>query len=367
MKNISELKNILGDFFGWHNARLDCFTRMLLALFSVRSVNLSEVAVAFASKAQVSSRYRRLSRFFKDYELNYDIIAKWIFSLFFTGKKIYLTIDRTNWFWGKAKINILMVAVAYEGVAIPLLWTLLNKAGNASATEHKQALERFTTLFGKSCIEGVLADREFASGKLFNWLNDEQIPFYIRVKEGSIVHIKNKRLGTAEKLFKHLNPKEQGIYPMDVELFGQKLSLAGARSEAGSLMIVATNRRAQNAIAIYLRRWEIETLFSCLKEKGFRFEDTHLTKPKRIEKLMALLAMGFCWAHKVGEWRATRRPIIYKIHRTGVKGRRPQNSYFRYGLDFIREILLSPFPKAVEFRRCLRLLVPEEVIQEVSS
>ena len=47
-----------------------------------------------------------------------------------------------------------------------------------------------------------------------------------------------------------------------------------ARSEQGELMIVVTKRPPQQAIAIYLRRWEIETLFSCLKTRGFCFEST---------------------------------------------------------------------------------------------
>lgn len=365
MKKISELKDILGDFFEWHNARLDCFTRMLLALFSVRTVNLSEIAVAFASKAEVSSRYRRLSRFFKDVKFNYSMISKWIFKLFFSGEKIYLTIDRTNWFWGKAKLNILTLAIAYEGVAIPILWTLLDKAGNATAQEHQEILDRFVTLFGKDVIEGVLADREFGSGHLFEWFNKHKIPFYIRVKGNAIVQIKGKKLCEAARLFTNLNPKEQGIYAMDIELFDQKLFLSGARSESGELMIIATNQAPKNAIAIYLRRWEIETLFSCLKGKGFRFEDTHLVKLERIEKLMALLAIGFCWAHKVGEWKAVQKPIKYKKHSKGInKGLRPQNSYFRYGLDFIREILLSPFAKGVDFRRCLQALRPIKTSQE---
>jgi hypothetical protein len=51
MNKISELKSILGESFAWNKARLDCFARMLLAIFSVRTVNLSEIAVAFASKS----------------------------------------------------------------------------------------------------------------------------------------------------------------------------------------------------------------------------------------------------------------------------------------------------------------------------
>jgi hypothetical protein len=351
MDKTSELKAILGDFLKWNNARLVCFTQMLLALFAVRTVNLRELAVAFSSDALIDSRYKRLKRFFAGFKIDMDIIARWAFKLFFQPtEKLYLTIDRTNWFWGKAKINILTLGVAYEGVAIPLLWNFLDKAGNATAAEHQAILERFVNIFGKECIEGVLADREFASGDLFQWFNRNKIPFYIRIKEDSIVRIKNKDLFKAERIFRELNPKENKVFSMVIELFGQKVSLAGSRSERGELMIVATNKDVHNAIPIYLRRWEVETLFACLKSRGFRFEETHLTKLDRIEKLMALLAIGFCWAHKVGEWKAAKKPIILNKHRDS---RRPQNSYFRYGFDWIRDSVLHITRKQKEFKACL--------------
>ncbi len=133
MDRISELKAILGKKFAWNKARLDCFCRMLLALFKVRTVNLSEIAVGFEGSALVDSRYKRVYRFFRQFEWDYGVLANWIVEQFTLPEKYYVTIDRTNWFWGKGKINILTVAIAYEGIAIPVLWQALDKAGNASA------------------------------------------------------------------------------------------------------------------------------------------------------------------------------------------------------------------------------------------
>ena len=159
MNKVNELKEILAKNFDWHKCRLDCFTRMLLALFRVRTVNLSELAVAFNSRAEVSSRYKRLQRFFREFKIERTAIAKWIIGLFLSNKQVYLTIDRTNWFWGKSKINILLLGIAHEGAAIPVLWKLLDKAGNATAKEHQEVLDDFVKLFGTGCIAGVLGDR----------------------------------------------------------------------------------------------------------------------------------------------------------------------------------------------------------------
>lgn len=352
MDKVSELRSILWQYFDWNKARVDCFTRMVLALITVQTVNLKQIAIAMVSQTDVESRYKRVKRFFSKFEFNYDFIARFIFSIFFSGKKIYLTIDRTNWFLGKAKINIFMLGVAYEGVAIPLLWNLLPKAGNATACEHKAIIQRFVSIFGTENVMGVLADREFGSGKLFSYLNKINMPFYIRIKEGCNVCIKEKKFSTPKKMFSRLNCKQKCEYQMTVWIFGQKIFLSASRSERGELMIIATNKSPKNAIEIYLRRWEIEMLFSCLKGRGFHFEDTRITQLARIEKLVAVLAIAFCWAHRVGEWRAARKPIRLSKHYDST---RPQNSLFRYGLDFIREIIINPFKKAADFKECLKI------------
>ena len=119
-------------------------------------------------------------------------------------------------------------------------------------------------------------------------------------------------------------------------------------------MVVATNQPPKNAIAIYLRRWEVETLFSCLKERGFNFEDTRITQLDRVEKLMGLLTMAVAWVHKIGEWRAIVKPIKLRRYQDGT--RRPQFSYFRYGLDFIRESVLRIHAKFEQFVACLDLI-----------
>ena len=335
----SGLVSSLNGRLGWNKARVTCFVNTLLALFSVRTVNLKEMAIAFQSDAKLSSRYRRLQRFFAMFNMDYSQIARWIFRLYFSDKKkVYLAIDRTNWFWGKQKINIFMLSIAHEGMAIPVFWIMLDKAGNSNFEEQRKLINMFAKEFGVGCIKGILADREFASGKLFSWLNKKEMPFYIRIKEGSSVCIKNKKFTTAKKLFNSLKCKHKSEYKMKIWMYGAKVYLAGSRSERGELMIVATNEKPKNAIAIYLRRWEIETLFQCLKNRGFRFESTHITDVDRLKKLMAVIAIGVAWAHKVGEWKATIKQISWKQFKDQ---KRPEQSYFRYGMDEIREVLLQ--------------------------
>ena len=116
MTHINALRNILGKFLGWNKARLDCFAKMMVALLQVRTVNLREIAIAFESRAQIDSRYKRLKRFFGGFNFNQESLSEWIFKMF-NFQEVYLTVDRTNWLWGKSPINLLVLSVAYEGMA----------------------------------------------------------------------------------------------------------------------------------------------------------------------------------------------------------------------------------------------------------
>lgn len=338
---------------------------MILALITVRTVNLSEIALAFISDATPNSRYKRLNRFFAGFKVDILVIGRWLFKLFFPADKpVYLIIDRTNWYWGKEKINIFMLSIAYEGIAIPVYWILLDKAGSSSAQEQIQLIENFLKGFDNVKIEGLLADREFGNGEFFSWLNKQKIPFYIRIKEDSIVRVKNKKLFSAERLFRHVNPNNHEIYGLMCEVFGAKVYLAASRSERGELMIIVTNAKVKQAIAIYLRRWEIENLFQSLKGRGFRFEETRMAIHERIEKLVAVLAIAFSFAHKTGEWHAEKRPIRMSKQKDGTY--RPRNSFFRYGLDFIRNLLLGPYEKNETFKCLLEYFSSAPIVQEVS-
>ena len=77
---------------------MDCFVGMLMALMTVGTVNLTQPAVFFPSQALISSRYRRIQRFFSRHRLGYNEVASFIMKLFsFIENDYDLSLDRTNW------------------------------------------------------------------------------------------------------------------------------------------------------------------------------------------------------------------------------------------------------------------------------
>ena len=79
-------------------------------------------------------------------------------------------LDRTNWQFGKADLNLLVLGIAYQGIALPLFWTVLDKAGNSNTAERVALLQRSIDVFGVNQIAALLADREFIGEDWFTWL-----------------------------------------------------------------------------------------------------------------------------------------------------------------------------------------------------
>jgi hypothetical protein len=76
MHQITLIRQTLPPHLGWHGARINFLALFLVALFRVKTVNFSELAVGDLGKAQSASHDKRLQRFFSSFELDYYAIAR---------------------------------------------------------------------------------------------------------------------------------------------------------------------------------------------------------------------------------------------------------------------------------------------------
>jgi hypothetical protein len=313
---IRELKAILAEHLPWHGARISFLAQFLLALLKVRSVSLAELATGFGGKAKVDSHYKRLQRFFRSFEIGYDDLARLLVRIGPVGGGPWrLTRDRTNWQFGKADINFLVLGIACHGIALPVFWSVLDKAGNSDTAERIALMERFLKVFGIAQIEALLADREFVGEAWFRWLQKQGIPFHQRLKRNTLVPNGWNRMMRLDVLFGSLKPGACRRLPGRRPVWGSFVHLTALRLDDGDFLFVASSGAPQaEAIDAYADRWQVETLFGCLKSRGFNFEDTHLTDTKRLAKLMGLLALAFAWTYKTGQLLNEQTPILFKKH-----------------------------------------------------
>jgi len=348
MRQINKLEALLQSQFGWHKSRVNCMSLFMISLIKVRTVNLTQIALAMNPHVCAASNYRRLQRFFALFDLDLNAVARFVVALLPVKDNFILTLDRTNWKLGRANINFLVLAVAYKGAAFPVLWSLLDKRGNSHTCERIDLLQRFIELFGKDKIRCLLADREFIGDDWIAWLKREQICFYIRIRSNAQVATPNG-LQRIDRSFEHLKVGQHCCLATTKKIYGQRVRVAGLRL-TDEYLILITNHLPERALLQYKKRWQIETLFGSLKSRGFNFEETQLTHTTRLSKLMGLLTLTFCWAHLVGEWRQQIKPIHFKTHK------RMAYSLFRYGLDYLREILLNIQVKRTQFYKAVEIL-----------
>ena len=239
--------------------------------------------------------------------------------------------------------NILVLAVAYKGVAIPLLWMFLDKRGNSNSHERIGLFKHVLCAFGHDRIHCLTADREFIGTDWLKFLIRQRIRFRLRIKRNTLV---SNPSGTSEmsacRFFIHGRLGHVHILPQPRRVWGMRVYVVGMRI-ANDDLIVITAEAPDTALDDYAQRWEIETLFGCVKSRGFNFEDTHLTHPDRSSKLFGLLTLALCWCLLVGEWQHEHKPLAIKTH-----GRRAK-SVFRHGRDLLRNIMLNLAAKEREF------------------
>jgi hypothetical protein len=339
MNELNTLREKLQPHLRWHGARTLFVAAFIMALFRARTVNLSELSVAFPGRAQAASHYKRQQRFFRGFDLDYGVVARVVVSWMAIPEPWVLAVDRTQWNVGSTTVNILTLGVVHEGIAFPVVWMLLDKQGNSNTDERIDLLERFYELFPTTAIRCLTTDREFV-GRL--WLNylllapDEKrhTPFRMRVRDSEMLN-DGHRQQKIRVTFAHLQPQEQQVLSKRRRLWGRWVYIAATRTKDGELLVVATDTLPQTAIADYALRWSIETLFGLFKSRGFCLEETSLRDPERLKKLFALLALALCWAVKTGQWLNQLKPLRVKAHG------RLEKSVFRYGFDYLRHILLN--------------------------
>jgi len=222
-----------------------------------------------------------------------------------------------------------MLGIVFKNNSFPLFWELLDKGGSSSTRERKALLEKAIKLLGKDRILGLLGDREFIGVHWFRYLISEGIEFHIRVPK----HIKSgsslqKHRRTIEYLFRYCKENVKMDYPKAVCILGFKLYVSAMKSSKGYCVVVS-NKSNLNSLAKYQMRWTIENMFGAFKKRGFNFEDTHMTNPEKIKKLIVMISIAYTWCVLVGLWISESIKIRIKNH-----GRK-QKSIFRYGFDYL--------------------------------
>jgi hypothetical protein len=333
------LSNIIIDHIRLARSRRETLIWLIGSILKAGTVNLNRLAPHIESAAQTASVHRRLERFFNEVELNETEVARLVVSaLALAGKPWHLAMDRTNWQFGKSDLNILVLSVALDDVCVPLFWRVLDKTGNSNAAERIDLMQTYLDAFPDQPVASFTGDREFIGNAWIAWLQAKQIPHFLRLREDmKIFDATHAPIAIAQHAAR-LKPEDRlvlkgwwriGSCENDAS---PPVQIVVLRLKTGELLTIASRSRPTWALAIYRKRWKIETLFAALKTRGFNLEATHMVKAEKISTLMALLAMAASVACKVGLWALGKKRLRQKTHG------RPARSLFAFGLDALRKL-----------------------------
>ena len=217
--------------------------------------------------------------------------------------EIVLTMDRTNWEKRLKYINILSVAVSYKGRAIPLFWIVLNRKGNSSFKHWKhvltpviEGLQQMEWLSDKTII--VVADREFASPKLAEWLkNTYGVEATLRIKASMYTKSDNMPETKIAKLIEMMGKGAQYVLHDQTitrdSTFKMNVVLTWDEKYEEAMVLVTTLDDSLKANKVYGQRFDIESMHKDWKTNAFDLEKTRVTDPKRIETLLIPIAFSY--------------------------------------------------------------------------
>lgn len=342
-QDVNQLSNIINQTLGVHKNNCGTMIDFVLAMQKARTVNLSQM-VNYSQRLgdiKAESIYKSYQRLIHKTQISQGDLAKCIISMYgLEDCKLTLSMDRTNWRYGKSDINFLVLSLCLLGTAIPLYWLELDSRGNSNTEERKNLMQMFLTDFGTDKIDYLVADREFIGNHWFDYLTTNKINFVVRIKSNMLLALKGTSIG-AEMLFKSVS--QGGMIAYQVKIDGVVLQAQATRSNANELVIVVSNNLTEpNLLVVYAKRWRIECLFGQLKTRGFNFEDTHFTIKERVGNLMKMAVISFAVSYLIGLVGARKYPILIKKH-----GRK-QKSFFRHGYDLLIRTLNFGLDKAIK-------------------
>ncbi|SMB85931.1 hypothetical protein [Deinococcus hopiensis] len=222
--------------------QVELLSLMVLALLQAKDVRHAELAARFSGSAQTRSVIRRVERFFDCHPPSPADVARVVLALLPQARPHGFIIDRTNWKHGQTDVNVLMLAVLWRGVAIPLLFELLPHGGSSDTALRQTLMDDALCLLTASQIRVLYADREFVGHDPIQGLAQKGIPICVRLRRDSWI-----AEWPAQDWLGRLQTGFAGLLVEQVEVYGQPMNVVLTYTPDEEALIIASNTGAVTA------------------------------------------------------------------------------------------------------------------------
>jgi hypothetical protein len=333
---------------GLRKTLLNNLSELVAAITLARNVQLAAIGGKLPVDTDQESREQWVRRqLSNDTKGTLELFAPLAKSLLagFVGRSIRLILDPTDL---AADLTIVQLSVAYRGRARPLAWlTVYIKPGTV-----KEAIQ---LLFAevKSWLPTdvrvyLIGDREFHGEDMLTLIQEQTWIPIVRTKgnllieqdDGTQTQVAALAPQPGQRAFYQrvfLTAWGWGPYSLSVARVAQPKR--GAKAD-DPWFIVSTEPAGPPILNLYSVRMWADEMYRDLKSQGFHLEQTRLTHPERIDRLMLALALAYWWVIGRGIW-------VDRLHLRDRVDRQddPACSLFTLGLRWIdRQLELDRLP-----------------------
>jgi len=314
-------------------------TYLVVGLILGRNVQLSKIAEQVNYDHKESSLEARFGRFMNNEHiavtLNYSIFVKLIFAGLDKEQPLVFSIDTTK--TGAACIT-LMISLSYGSRSLPVCWlTFKGRKGHSSQEIQLILLETLKGLIPADFAVILLGDGEFDGAQGVTWLQSQPGWHYVcRSDETTKVYYQDEWVALRDL------PLKSGQ-----ETFFTQLPFTEAH-QVGPLNILAVWHHAEKrhwffitnfdtfkeARHWYRKRFQIETLFSDFKGRGFHFDQCRLKDPARVNRLLMAVSIAYLFVVFWGVQAVSSGDFSLM-----VRTDRFDHSLFTLGLKYIQRLL----------------------------
>ncbi len=340
----TNIESLIPSFHRSHRRNL---ALMVVGMVYAKSVNLPQIA-SYAKPAdiQLESRVQRFERVLKCRKLvpleALKPISKRVLATLSKSSKqpLMILMDRSMI---NDTLNLLWMSVGFGGRALPLGWMLVPHEGNSDLKLQQELLSWLKEILPAKAKAVIVADREFHSIRLAEWLEKElKLDYALRIKAGTYIEFDGEMLKTSELAIKGESFQMSDVkITKDVELdYRTNLTVHWAADEEEPWCL-ATNLDVEESLEVYAKRFWIEEMFSDHKSRGLNLEKTRLTDANRLQKLLVAVTIAYLWLMEIGF------SVVSAGNPKQVdnKGAERSVSLCQIGLRWLRELLndgLSP-------------------------
>jgi hypothetical protein len=318
-------------------------SEMVVAMTLAKSVQLADIGQQLPLDSSAEGREqwvrRQLSNTLEESLTLFRPIARHLLAGF-CGRSLRLILDPTDL---AEDLTIVQVAVAYRGRALPLAWMCVYIKPDTVKEALQLLFAEIQPWLPASARVYLLADREFHGQETLSLIQAQGWIPVVRIKGSTRVELADGTMGQVAEL---APPDGQTAFFQQVWLtawgYGPySLSVATAppaqrgHKPADPWFILSTDPAGPQILYWYECRMWVDEMFRDLKSQGFHLEQTRLTHPERIDRLMLVLALAYWWLLGRGIW-------LDRLHlrRRVDRQHHPKCSLFTLGLRWIHRLLI---------------------------